>query len=407
MALGEVPGALVVDAEEAVRQLGAGAAVDHRLGYLADMPYRDELLADVAGQVVRAVGLTTRVAPKVYAVDADNTLWAGEAADLANIAVDGPAAAASRDLQRLLADARRAGALLALCSKNVEADVKAALELPGMVLAWDDFSATSVGWDSKVEGLQQLASELNLGLDDFVFIDDNPVEVMEVAARLPQVRTVLLPSDPTQWPEDPELLRVLDRLPPTADDVQRADRYAAERHREAAQRVLSEEDFRARLAAEARVFEPGAADLARFAQLLQRTNQFRLTTARFDEAELARFAADDRALLRLLEAWDSFGAYGIVGAAVVERRADGGHLLAFAISCRALGRGVEEAFLADVAEDVRARWAGDLVATFEDTGRNEPAMRFFKSKGVDAPDTPTALRDLAWPSYVRRRESGG
>ena len=228
---------------------------------------------------------------------------------------------------------------------------------------------------------------------------------MEVATKLPQVRTVLLPGDPTSWPTQEDLQRLLDRLPPTKDDVQRAGRYAAERQREAVQAAVSDEDYRRRLAPEVRVFEPAGSDLPRFAQLLQRTNQFRLNSARYDESQLAQFAGHERAMLRLLEAWDSFGEYGIVGGAVLRREEEGGRLLAFALSCRALGRGIEEAFLADIGRDVQEQWGCALVAAVEETGRNEPALRFFRKKGADTPGVSSVLNDLSWPDYVGRRVS--
>src|SRR5260370_21521925 len=133
---------------------------------------------------------------------------------------------------------------------------------------------------------------------------------------------------------------------------------------------MSEDEYRARLTPEVRIFEPSESDLPRFAQLLQRTNQFRLNTAHFDESELARFASEDKPMLRLVEAWDSFGSYGIVGRAVLGQDGANARLLAFAISCRALGRGVEEAFLAELARDVTDRWGYEVIAEARTTGRN-------------------------------------
>lgn len=403
--LAAAPGALVVDAEDAVRQIGVAAALDPRLEYLADIPYTEELLEVVAGQIAGCIRLTSKAAPKVLALDADGTLWSGEAADPESIELDGPAAKATFEFQRLLLDVRRAGALLVLCSKNIEEDVRAALEMPGMPLSWDDFSAARVGWDSKSESLREIAAELNLGLADFVFIDDNPAEIMEVQTMLPQVRTVLLPDDPTAWPRHTPLMQVLDRMPPTDDDLRRPERYTAERERKSVAAAVSKDEYRARLAPEVRVFEPASTDLARFAQLLQRTNQFRLNKARFDQSELGSAAEDGEAILRLLEAWDSFGDYGIVGGAVLRHDGDCAQLLAFAVSCRALGRGIEEAFLAELGRLARERWDTDLVATLDDTGRNEPAMRFFRAKGVEVPGTPAKLENLVWPDYVKARDA--
>jgi FkbH-like protein len=286
--------------------------------------------------------------------------------------------------------------LICLASKNDERDVWAVFDRRDMVLRRKDLAAYSIGWHRKSEGIQRIAEELTLGIDSFVFIDDNPAEIAEVASVLPEVRGVVFPNDPVEW-MSAIVMAGLDRLPPTEDDINRATFYAQDRERKDTRTsAASPEEYLAGLGIEITVFKPASSDLPRFAQLIAKTNQFNLNGRRRVEAELATIAGSPRHVTRLFSAVDKFGDYGTVGAIIVDCANEGAVLDTFLMSCRVMGRGIEEAMVATALEA-----NADLTATLLELPRNEPARRFFGKLGC-APGQPGRLTRIAWPAHIRR-----
>jgi FkbH-like protein len=206
-----------------------------------------------------------------------------------------------------------------------------------------------------------------------------------------------MPEDPALWPAALAEGGLLDRLPPTDEDRRRAGFYQEERQRdEERARAGSLDEYLAGLGVEVSFVDPGPADLARLGQLVQKTNQFNLNQRRRSESELRDLCADHRYRVRLVSARDRFGDYGLVGAFVVELASR--DLDSFLLSCRAMGRGIEEAMVADALEQVQ----GPLRATLLELPRNEPARRFFAGLGC-TPGVSSPLRPQRWPSHVARR----
>lgn len=394
---------LVVDAEESVRRLGLAASLDARLMTTARVPYTETFFDDVAGKIARVVALSRRGAAKVAVVDADNTLWGGvvgeDGADGVDLLDNGPGEA-YRAFQQWLLDLRRAGLLIAVASKNNEDDLWPVFDRREMVLRKSDLAAWQVNWDPKSVNLTRLADELNLGLSSFVFIDDNPVEVGSVSDTHPDVVCLQMPQDPSGWQRSIAETGALDRLRPTTDDLRRADGYQVEQTRRELRSTMTPEEYRATLGVEVGLFRPAASDLARLAQLVAKTNQFTLGGPRRTEAELAALIDDPRWAVRLISAKDRFGDYGIVGATLAKLPDAGqtqGALDTFVLSCRAMGRGVEEAMLADAVEIV----GGSLAITCIETPKNTPGQTFFASVGASV-GTTTIVSGLLWPASVNR-----
>jgi len=332
----------------------------------ADVPYTREMYAALGTVVARAVHAWFAPRPKVIAVDADNTLWDGVVGEDGPLGVRVPAG--RRAFQETLLAQRAAGRLIAICSKNAEADVLATLgEHPDMVLRPEHVTAHRINWSPKSANLAALAAELDLGLDSFVFLDDNPVEVAEVRAAHPEVLGLALPADAGAaaaylrhcWP--------LDRTAVTDDDRERAERYAVEARRKAARtEAPSMASFLDGLGLVVDVRPMAAADLARTAQLTQRTNQFNLTTVRRTAAELS--AVDGEVLA--VDVRDRFGSY--------VHSARGGRLEVetFLLSCRVLGRGVEHRVLATLGGLAAERGLAEVALSYSATERNRPAYDF-------------------------------
>jgi FkbH-like protein len=397
-------GALVADADAAIRSLGYRAALDPRLFTTARVPYTEAAFHEVALQIARLLRLQYKGAKKVAVVDADNTLWGGvvgeDGADGIDLLDNGPGEA-HRAFQGWLRELRRAGTIVALASKNNEEDLWPAFERREMVLKRDEVAAFRINWDPKPLNLSELADELNLGTASMVFIDDNPAEIEAMRSGLPEVQSVRMPEDVSQWIRDVAGTGALDRLVPTSADLHRAEGYRVETERRALRDAIHRETldpdaYLRSLEIEVRLFDPDAADLGRLAQLIAKTNQFTIGGPRHTEAELRAMLTSGDHVVRLASAQDRFGEYGVVGATIIHRVADVSRLDSFVLSCRAMGRGVEDAMICDAVRISEQQ----LHVVVEETPKNMPGRSFFAKLGVGVA-TPTVLRVALWPDAVR------
>jgi FkbH-like protein len=382
------PRVVVVDWEWASRGV-AEAYRDARLWYLARMRLNPQGLAALAESVAEHVAASRGMARKVVAVDLDDFLWGGVVGEvgLAGIELgeDG-LGLAYQDLQRELAKLARTGVLVVAASKNNRADVDEVLDRhPAVVLRRDDFAALRVSWEDKATSLRELAAELDLGLDSFVFLDDNPVERDWVRAALPEVLVPELPDDPVERPAFLRRAPWFRRISVTGADATRTESYRAQsERRELRGAVASFDDFLAELGQEAVVEPLHEGSLARAAQLAQRTNQFNLTTRRYTVAELEAIAADPAAEAYTLALSDRFGDSGITGLAILRFLDGPAEVDTLLLSCRVLGRRVEDAFLAFLAERARERGARTLVGRYVESPRNEQVRSFYADRGFEA-----------------------
>ncbi|HEY3861976.1 MAG TPA: amino acid adenylation domain-containing protein [Verrucomicrobiae bacterium] len=347
---------------------------------LGHIPYTPMFFTALATLIARKFHALRRPACKVIVLDCDQTLWQGVCGEDGpkGIQIDPQRAA----LQQFMRRQREMGKLLAVCSKNDEADVNAVFDDgPAMPLAREHFSAWRVNWRPKSENLKAIAEELKLGLDSFIFVDDNPVECAEVQANCPEALALALPEDPARIPEFLEHCWAFDQLKTTAEDRSRGAMYLQNRFREQLQaQAGSFADFIKDLQLEVQIAPAAPAQLARVAQLTQRTNQFNASGKRRTESELKRLAGQRE--VAAVSVKDRFGDYGLVGAMIFEPR--DGALVAdsFMLSCRALGRGVEHRMLAWLGSAAAARGAKWVDVPFERLSRNQPALDFLESAGA-------------------------
>jgi FkbH-like protein len=395
------PGVLVFDAESVVRELGSRNVLDHRRMAAATIPYTDELFAQVADRIARLLRIDRTGAKKVAVVDADNTLWGGivgeEGAAGVDLGEQGPGMS-YRWFQRFLLDLRRAGTILAVASKNNEADALEVFDRRDMPLNVGDLAAWRINWEPKSSNLLAMADELNLGTSAMVFIDDSPMERAEVEANVEGVTTLAMPEDPAGWFDAVVRSGALDRLPPTNSDLGRAQSYAQETQRVQARKSTDLGEFLQSLQLQVCVFEPSAGDVARLAQLVAKTNQFTLGGYRHTEVEVSSLAGRLDVALRLVQAKDNFGDYGIIGALIVSGIDSVEPMLdTFVLSCRAMGRGVEDAMLSAATELAPE----GLRVSIVETTKNKPMCTWISRYGVE-PDLPVQISSTAWPTHVER-----
>ena len=383
LALGELgKRVVVVDWEWHVRALGTAALHDPRLWYLARMRLNQRGLATLAEMLARHVAAHRGVASKVAAVDLDGVLWGGVVgeAGLQGIELgEEGIGLAFQDFQRELLRLRELGVLLAICSKNNPRDAEDVFERhPGMVLRREHFAAERVNWQDKATNLRELATELRVGVDSFVFIDDSPIERGWVRQALPDVVVLELPDDPVERPAILGAAPCFQRIAPTDADRGRAAAYRAERDRRVfATTTASFDDFLVSLEQQVTIEPVSDASLARAAQLCQRTNQFNLTTRRYTIADLEQLRREEDVELHMLSVSDRFSDSGMTGLAILRFTDEEAEIDTLLMSCRILGRRLEDVLLAFLAERAEARDARWLVGRFEPTAKNAQAADFY------------------------------
>lgn len=348
---------------------------------LGRIPYTEEYFAALGTLIARRVHALGGSRYKVIALDCDNTLWRGVCGEDGpqGVSLDPPHAA----LQQFMRAQRDAGMLLVLASKNDADDVMATFAAhPEMPLRPDHFVAWRINWAPKSQNLRELARELDLALDSFIFVDDNPAECAEVRANCPEVLVLQLPGRAEEIPEFLRHVWAFDHLLLTEEDRRRSALYSQrlERARLQQQAATLGEFLRA-LELDVRIAPPEPHELARVAQLSQRTNQMNFTARRRSEAEITALLGGGGAECFTVHVSDRFGSYGLVGAVIFTSQADCLEVDSFLLSCRALGRGVEHRMLARAGQIARERGLRWVIVRCRTLPRNQPARDFLASVG--------------------------
>ena len=404
-----VDGAHVVDVDHIFGLLGLHHCYDDRGERVSDAPLTLPALRAVADAHVRHIQALRGPAVKCVVVDCDNTLWGGvigEDGISGLILGETGAGRKYRDFQQNLLDLRRRGVVLAVCSKNEAPDVLEVLRTHhDCVLREADFAAMRINWGDKAENISSIATELNLSLEHLVFIDDNPIECEWVKARLPAVRVL-------QWPPAAgggttlRDLPLFDSLVVTDEDRSRTEMYRAEvKRRAASQDASSIDEYLRTLEMVAIVGSPQPEHLPRLAQLTQRTNQFNLTTRRYDVTALQETLRDPGTGMVWLELRDRFGANGIVGCGIVRRRGHIAYIDTLLLSCRVIGRGAEAVIVNRLATLARDMGVAELVGEYIRSDRNAQVADLYARLGFEAQDTGAEGQFWSWalagsvPSY--------
>ena len=385
-------GVYSLDYEALVARHGSEHWHDERKWLTARLPIAAGYLLQMAREWVRfIVPLSGRTA-KVLVVDLDNTLWGGVIGEdgMTGIKVGAEyPGAAYQALQRTLLDLSRKGILLAVCSKNNLDDAMEALEKhPGMLVRAKHFAALRISWTDKAQNLREIAQELNVGIDALAFLDDNPFEREQVRAALPEVTVVDLPKNPLEYASAVRNCAAFERLTLSAEDQERTEMYAAQKQRAGAeQNFQSKEDFFRFLEQEAELEPVSDLTLARVAQLTQKTNQFNLTTRRYTEPQIVEMAKRPEWHIFSIRVRDRFGDHGLVGVAIAHDEGEQCEVDTFLLSCRVIGRTVETALLAHLAESAAQRGRKRLVGWFLPTKKNAPARDFYAQHGFERQET--------------------
>lgn len=405
-------GVYVFDYARLVTEHGLRSWGDDRLFFLARIPFTADAQMALAKALVRAVRAALVPPAKVLVLDLDQTLWGGVLGEdgFGGIALgDEYPGNVFKAFQKYVAGLKDRGILLAIASKNNEAEV---LEVfarhPDCILKRGDFAAARINWQEKSANLRELAAELNVGLDACVFFDDSPFEREEVRRQLPMVTVIEAPGSPLRFSDAIEESGAFDQLSLSTEDRQRVAFYRQRGDREqAARAAASPAEFLASLEMVATIGQVGAETLPRVAQLLAKTNQFNLTTRRHGAGEIEAMIRSGAVALWLRLA-DRFGDSGLVATALARPDGERWVVDTFLLSCRVIGRGVETALLARLAACVAQHGGRVLVGEYLPTARNGLVAEFYVRHGFDSCgdglwQMNLAARNLNAPPHIQIR----
>lgn len=360
-------------------------------------PYRLSVYPAYAESLMAYLRTARGQRRKCLVLDLDNTLWGGILGE------DGFSGVQPfKDFQQSLLELSQRGVLLAINSKNNPDEALQMLRShPGMVLKEEHFSALRINWGDKADNLREIARELNLGIDSLVFMDDSPAECERVRQACPQVLVVPLPPERDRYRLVLESLGCFEQGRLTKEDRNRTGMYRQQVERkQLADQCGSLQDFYASLKMKGTLWRNNRSQIPRIAQMIQKTNQFNLTTRRCTEEEIGQLM--DRAFIYSLQVEDRFGDNGIIAVAMVIPRPDGKEWMIdnLLMSCRVVMRTIEETLLAEIAGDAAEAGAKRLIGRYIPSGRNQMVENFYPQRGftlrpVHFPGGMEYLFDLA------------
>ncbi len=383
-----------------VHGISAHLGLRHWFDWPRYFSYKILLTAEANLELARSLNAMIRAlygkSRKVLVLDLDNTLWGGvigdDGVEKIQIGRETPVAEAYTAFQEYCLALRNRGVLLAVCSKNNEDVAKSGFAHPSSILKFKDFSCFKANWEPKHENLLAIARELNLGVDSFVFIDDNPAERAIVEAQLPSVAVPEVGNDVSKYAQFIDQGRFFEPVSLSKEDLERAALYAGNSQRaEQATRFADYGEYldSLEMTAEIDVFKP--VYLERIAQLTNKTNQFNLTTRRYTLAEMEAAAKDRNTIGLYGRLTDRFGDNGLIS--IVLGRGEGRvlHMDLWLMSCRVLKREMENAMLDVLAERARARGLETIVGYYLPTAKNGMVADFYSRLGFSLAPAPPGL----------------
>jgi FkbH-like protein len=387
-ALEQIPNAYGLDAHQWVAAAGR-QAFSPKLWYRGKIPFGLDVFKAAAREVRAGLLALTSAARKVLFLDLDDVLWGGIVGDLGwqSLVLGGhdPEGEALVDFQRALKALTNRGILLGIVSKNTEAVALEAIgSHPEMVLRREDFAGWRINWEDKAQNIVDLAAELNLGLQSVVFIDDSPFERDRIRVALPEVLVPDWPEDKLLYPQALLGLSCFDAPALSEEDRERTRLYATERERAALRlNAASLEEWLASLNLRVRVDRLDESSLTRATQLLNKTNQMNLTTRRLSESELLAWARAPGQCVWTIRVADRFGDAGLTGLLGLQVEDSGVRVVDFVLSCRVMGRKVEDTMAALAIRFARERGLADVVADYRATAKNAPCLEFWRRSGFE------------------------
>lgn len=379
--LEDVENVYIINFKEVIDIYSISNIFDSLRDRMGHIPFTDEFYAAMGTYISRKIISLINQSFKVIVLDCDNTMWKGICGEdgALGVRIEDP----FKELQKFMLDRCNEGVLLAICSKNNESDVWEVFEKnPDMLLKKEHFSAYRINWNSKADNIIEIANELNLDLNSFIFIDDSFIECNEMMHRHPQILTLKLPDKCEQFGRFLKNVWAFDKLDVVDEDRIRTKMYITERKRqELKSKIPSMQDFLNELKISVYMNYIEETQLKRVSQLTFRTNQFNLSTIRRTQDELKNLFTHPNIKAWTITVSDGFGHYGLVGVIIAEVEYELLKIDTWLLSCRVLGRNVENAVLLGLKHYCYENNINKVIAKYVPTQKNKQVKDYLeKSK---------------------------
>jgi FkbH-like protein len=398
-----------------VHSLSARLGLDHWFDWDRYFSYKILVTSEASVAMARSLSAIVRAiygkSRKVLVLDQDNTLWGGvigdDGVDKLQIGRETPVAEAYTAFQEYCLSLQQRGILLAVCSKNNEEVAKQGFEHPDSVLKLDHFSCFKANWEPKHENILAIAQELNLGVDSFVFVDDNPAERAIVEAQIPQIAVPNVGDEVSKFAAIIEVGRFFEPISMSQEDLSRAELYRSNAARSNAEaKFANYGEYLDSLEMTAEIDRFKQVYLERIAQLTNKSNQFNLTTRRYTLAEMEAISRDPTYIGIYGKLSDRFGDNGLVSVVLGRREGEVLNLDLWLMSCRVLKREMEIAMLDAIANEAKGAGVRSLRGYYLPTKKNGMVSNHYESLGFDLlsanPDTMESVWMLNLGDYTPR-----
>jgi FkbH-like protein len=379
----EIQTIFIWDFNNLVIRKGYDSIFDPKMWYVSRNPFRQKAYVEIANDLLRYVLSAMGKGKKCIVLDLDNTLWGGvigeEGFDGIALGHEYPGRCFV-DFQTELLKLYNRGIILAINSKNNTDDAFEAIDKhPYMVLRRNHFAAWQINWRDKASNLQELAKEINIGIDSMIMIDDNPGECELIRKLCPECTVIQFPERPYRIYELIRNLPEIDNIRLTDEDKKKGEIYQAQIQRKEFEKVFSGlDDYLNALEVKIEIKGADNFSIPRIAQLTQKTNQFNMTTRRYSESDIIDMKGSSDTFVFSISASDRFGDNGIIGVLVIKFNGETCLIDSFLLSCRVIGRTIEQSILAFVCEFARKKNAKIIIGEFFPTPKNHPAKDVYK-----------------------------
>lgn len=345
------------DLTKSERSIGSKFLFDQRFWYTAKSPFSHDGFNQISKDLSEMLFSIFNKRSKCLVLDCDNVLWGGIVGEngVNGIKISNNGDSEFTDFQKEVINLQKSGIILAICSKNNIQDVFEVFEKrKDMILKKNDFTVIKANWKNKADNILEISKELNIGLDSIVFVDDSKFEIGLIKKFLPEVKTIHLPIETSEQNKSVLINSCYFKtINLTKEDKQRSSMYKAElKRKNLKKKTISLDTYLKSLGLEIIVRNPKLKDLNRVEQMTQRTNQFNLTTKRLNLNDIQKLSKNKNDYIYILDAKDKFGDYGTCGLSIVNVQNKNAYLEVFLMSCRIIGRGIENTFLSEVMSSV-------------------------------------------------------
>jgi len=379
----KINGCYSIDYMNIVLNIGLQNWIDRKLYFMARIPFAVKGQIEFSKMIAKTIGTIKNQACKCLVLDLDNTLWGGV------IGEDGMSGIqlseyypgnVFKNFQRSILNLRNQGVMLAIASKNNFNDaIEVIQKHPDCIIKESDFAAIQINWVDKALNIEKIAKKLNIGLDSIVFFDDNPEERLWVSRKLPQVKVINVPKDPMLYSQSLASCNYFNFLTVTNEDKNRTKMIQESQNREELRD--NSKDLNSFLASLNMIVSISFANnktLERVSQLINKTNQFNLTTKRYSVVEVADLI-ESGSIVLYLSVEDCFGNHGISGVSIIKQRNENEWVIdTFLLSCRIIGKRIESVFLAEIINIVKNKNAVKLYGQYIESKKNHLTANFYK-----------------------------